>query len=47
MFVETYPPDDIILSNAFRFTDKSLITGKDSALKGSKIISSSLLKALI
>ena len=47
VFVETYPPDYIILSNAFRFTDKSLITGKDSALKGSKIISSSLLKALI
>ena len=47
VFVETYPPDEIILSNAFLSTERSFITGKDSALNGSNKILSSLLNALI
>ena len=35
---ETYPPEEIILSNEVLSTDKSLIIGKDFALQGSIII---------
>ena len=47
VFVETYPPEEIIQSKALLSTERSFITGKDSALNGSNKISSSLLKALI
>ena len=47
VLAETYPPEEINLTKAFQSTDRSLITGNDSALNGSKRMLSSLLNALI